>query len=124
MTTATAITPGVQTLIMAGGRGERLYPLTASRPKPAVAIRWRFRIVDFTLSNCLNSGLSRVSLLTQYRHEELQSYIRAKLEWLWTEMMRETLFVFHPAETTGIAEQPTPCSKTLQRCGIPNRNSF
>jgi len=66
MTTATAVIPNVQALIMAGGQGERLYPLTAFRPKPAVPFGGVFRIVDFTLSNCLNSSLSRVSLLTQY----------------------------------------------------------
>src|ERR1051326_7042223 len=77
MNLATTVIPSVQALIMAGGQGERLYPLTASRPKPAVPFGGVFRIVDFTLSNCLNSGLSRVSLLTQYKHEELQAYIKS-----------------------------------------------
>jgi glucose-1-phosphate adenylyltransferase len=79
-----AATPFVQTFIMAGGRGERLYPLTASRPKPAVPFGGVFRIVDFTLSNCLNSGLANVALLTQYRHEELQSYIQRTWSGLWS----------------------------------------
>jgi len=98
MTIATAVIPNVQALIMAGGQGERLYPLTAFRPKPAVPFGGVFRIVDFTLSNCLNSGLSRVSLLTQYKHEELQTYIHESWSGLWAETMRETLVCLPPRE--------------------------
>ena len=98
MNLATAVIPSVQALIMAGGKGERLYPLTASRPKPAVPFGGVFRIVDFTLSNCLNSGLSRVSLLTQYKHEELQAYIQQSWNRLWTEMMRKPLVCLPPGE--------------------------
>jgi glucose-1-phosphate adenylyltransferase len=97
MTIATALTPSVQVLIMAGGQGERLYPLTASRPKPAVPFGGVFRIVDFTLSNCLNSGLSRVSLLTQYKHEELQTYLQQSWSGLWTRMAREPLVCLPPS---------------------------
>jgi glucose-1-phosphate adenylyltransferase len=61
---------------MAGGQGERLHPLTVFRPKPAVSFGGIFRIIDFTLFNCLHSGLSRVSLLTQYRYEALHRHIR------------------------------------------------
>ena len=61
-----------EAFILAGGRGERLHPLTVARPKPAVSFGGSFRIIDFTLLNCLHSGLDRVSLLTQYRHEELR----------------------------------------------------
>lgn len=66
-----------QAFILAGGRGERLHPLTVARPKPAVSFGGMFRIIDFTLLNCLHSGLKRVSLLTQHQHEELHRYIRA-----------------------------------------------
>jgi glucose-1-phosphate adenylyltransferase len=97
MTMTMANTPNVQALIMAGGRGERLHPLTAVRPKPAVPFGGVFRIVDFTLSNCLNSGLSRVSLLTQYKHEELQTYIEKSWSGLWTEMTREPLLCLPPS---------------------------
>jgi len=86
-----AAMPSVQTLIMAGGRGDRLYPLTASRPKPAVPFGGVFRIVDFALSNCLNSGLANVSLLTQYRHAELQSYIQQSWSGLWSGFTSEPL---------------------------------
>jgi glucose-1-phosphate adenylyltransferase len=100
MSIATLVTPSVQTLIMAGGQGDRLYPLTASRPKPAVPFGGVFRIVDFTLSNCLNSGLSRVSLLTQYRHKELQNYLRQSWCGLWTRMTREPLVCLPPSGGT------------------------
>lgn len=72
-----------QAFILAGGQGERLYPLTVSRPKPAVPFGGNFRIIDFTLSNCLHSGLRRVSLLTQYMHEELEGYIRQCWSGVW-----------------------------------------
>ena len=64
------------TLVLAGGEGLRLSPLTRHRPKPAVSFGGMFRIIDFTLSNCFSSGLGRVSLVTQYRHEELHRYVR------------------------------------------------
>ena len=69
--------------ILAGGQGERLYPLTESRPKPAVSFGGMFRIIDFTLLNCVRSGLSRVSILTQYKYEELHRYIRKGWSNLW-----------------------------------------
>ena len=84
ITTATAGLPRTQALILAGGRGERLFPLTALRPKPAIPFGGVFRIVDFTLSNCLNSKVSRVALLTQYRHDELHSYIRNFWSEVWS----------------------------------------
>ena len=72
-----------RTFILAGGQGERLQPLTASRPKPAVSFGGMFRIIDFTLSNCMHSGMAAVSLLTQYRHEELHRYLRESWWELW-----------------------------------------
>jgi len=63
------------TLILAGGEGKRLYPLTKDRAKPAVVFGGIYRIIDFTLSNCLNSGLRKIHLLTQYRSHSLQSHM-------------------------------------------------
>jgi glucose-1-phosphate adenylyltransferase len=63
------------TLILAGGQGERLYPLTRDRAKPAVPFGGMYRIIDFTLSNCLNSDLARVYLLTQYKSFSLDRHI-------------------------------------------------
>ncbi|TKJ42506.1 glucose-1-phosphate adenylyltransferase [candidate division LCP-89 bacterium B3_LCP] len=64
------------TLIMAGGRGERLYPLTKDRAKPAVSFGGDYRIIDFTLSNCFNSNLRAIYLLTQYRSMTLDRHVR------------------------------------------------
>ncbi len=66
----------VITFIMAGGKGERLYPLTKDRTKPAVPFGGIYRIIDFTLSNCINSGLRKIYLLTQYKSASLQRHIR------------------------------------------------
>lgn len=70
------MTRTVLTFIMAGGKGERLYPLTRDRAKPAVPFGGIYRIIDFTLSNCINSGLRRIYLLTQYKSASLQKHIR------------------------------------------------
>ena len=64
------------TLLLAGGQGERLYPLTRDRAKPAVPFGGMYRIIDFTLSNCLNSGLRQVYVLTQYKSLSLENHIR------------------------------------------------
>lgn len=66
----------VLTFIMAGGKGERLFPLTRDRTKPAVPFGGIYRIIDFTLSNCINSGLRKIYILTQYKSESLQRHIR------------------------------------------------
>jgi glucose-1-phosphate adenylyltransferase len=63
-------------IILAGGAGSRLHPLTADRAKPAVPFGGRYRIIDFTLSNCINSGLRRILVLTQYKSHSLQKHLR------------------------------------------------
>jgi glucose-1-phosphate adenylyltransferase len=65
------------TFILAGGQGTRLHPLTLNRPKPAVTFGGVYRLIDFTLSNCFNSGMGRINILTQYQCESLHSYVRA-----------------------------------------------
>ena len=64
------------TIILAGGQGERLYPLTKDRAKPAVPFGGIYRIIDFTLSNCLNSGLRKIVVLTQYKSFSLDKHLR------------------------------------------------
>lgn len=66
---------GIVTFILAGGRGERLYPLTRDRAKPAVPFGGLYRIIDFTLTNCLHSGLRQVFVLTQYKSLSLERHI-------------------------------------------------
>ncbi len=67
---------GLTTIIMAGGRGERLDPLTRNQAKPAITFGGIYRIIDFTLSNCLNSGIRRIYVLTQYGSFSLDQHIR------------------------------------------------
>jgi glucose-1-phosphate adenylyltransferase len=63
------------TLVLAGGEGKRLRPLTTERAKPAVFFGGIYRIIDFALSNCINSGLRKIYLLTQYRSHSLQRHL-------------------------------------------------
>ena len=62
-------------LILAGGRGTRLFPLTRQRSKPAVPIAGKYRIIDIPISNCLNSDLRRIFVLTQYNSESLNKHL-------------------------------------------------
>src|SRR5215472_11257162 len=63
-------------IVLAGGVGERLYPLTKERAKPAVYFGGPYRIIDFVLSNCINSGLRRIFIATQYKSLSLNRHIR------------------------------------------------
>ncbi|MDF1612099.1 MAG: glucose-1-phosphate adenylyltransferase [Stygiobacter sp.] len=63
------------TMILAGGQGERLFPLTKERTKPSVPFGGKYRIIDFTLSNCLNSGLRRIFVITQYKSDSLSRHL-------------------------------------------------
>jgi glucose-1-phosphate adenylyltransferase len=63
-------------IVLAGGAGERLYPLTKERAKPAVYFGGPYRIIDFVLSNCLNSGLRRIFIATQYKSLSLNRHVR------------------------------------------------
>jgi glucose-1-phosphate adenylyltransferase len=65
----------VLSLILGGGRGTRLYPLTRYRSKPAVPIAGKYRLIDIPISNCINSGLNRVYVLTQFLHVSLHRHI-------------------------------------------------
>ena len=73
-------------LVLAGGRGSRLHELTDIRSKPAVYFGGKFRIIDFTLSNCLNSGLRRISVLTQYKSHSLLRHLQRGWSFLKPEM--------------------------------------
>jgi glucose-1-phosphate adenylyltransferase len=65
----------VVTIILAGGQGKRLYPLTQKRSKPAVPVAGRFRLIDIPISNCIHSDLRRIFILTQYSSESLHRHI-------------------------------------------------
>ncbi len=68
-------------MLLAGGQGSRLYALTSSIAKPAVPYGGKYRIIDFPLSNCINSGIETVGVLTQYQPLELNEYIGSGMPW-------------------------------------------
>ena len=76
----------VATLLLAGGKGDRLQPLTRDRAKPAVPFGGCYRIIDFTLSNCINSGLRRVLVITQYKAASLDHHINLAWRFLCREL--------------------------------------
>src|SRR4030066_1469193 len=67
---------GILAMILAGGKGERLHPLTLHRAKPAVPFGGIYRIIDFTLSNCINSNIRKIAVLTQYKSMSLYRHLR------------------------------------------------
>jgi glucose-1-phosphate adenylyltransferase len=66
----------IHTFVLAGGKGERLWPLTRDRAKPAVPFGGAYRIIDVTLSNCINSGIRKINVLIQYKSHSLQRHLR------------------------------------------------
>ncbi|MBN2325554.1 MAG: glucose-1-phosphate adenylyltransferase [Candidatus Omnitrophica bacterium] len=87
------------TLILAGGQGERLFPLTKDRSKPSVPFAGSYRIIDFTLSNCINSGLRHIFVLTQYKSQSLNRHIRDGWSLLSSEL-REFIETVPPQKRT------------------------
>jgi len=69
------LTSGTMAIIMAGGRGERLRELTTGRAKPAAPFGGKFRIIDFVLSNCVNSGIRQIAVMTQYKAQSLIQHV-------------------------------------------------
>lgn len=90
----------VLTLILAGGKGTRLEPLTLDRSKPAVPFGGIYRIIDFVLSNCINSGLRRILLLTQYKGASLDRHVNVGWHFLCREL-GEFIDVLPPQQRVG-----------------------
>ena len=87
-------------IVLAGGAGERLYPLTRERAKPAVFFGGPYRIIDFTLSNCVNSGLRRIFIATQYKSLSLNRHVR--IGWnVISEELGEFIELLPPQMRTG-----------------------
>ena len=84
-------------MILAGGRGSRLHELTNRVAKPAVYYGGKYRIVDFPLSNCANSGIEVVGVLTQYESVHLNSYVAAGTRW-GLDTKNSGVFVLTPRE--------------------------
>jgi glucose-1-phosphate adenylyltransferase len=86
--------------LLAGGQGERLYPLTRDRAKPAVPFGGIYRIVDITLSNCINSGLRRIFVVTQYKALSLNRHLREGWS-IFSDELGEFLQVLPPMRRVG-----------------------
>src|SRR5881392_2575977 len=87
-------------IVLAGGAGERLYPLTKDRAKPAVYFGGPYRIIDFALSNCINSGLHRIFIATQYKSLSLNRHIR--MGWsVVSEELGEFIEILPPQKRVG-----------------------
>jgi glucose-1-phosphate adenylyltransferase len=102
-------------IILAGGRGSRLKQLTDFRSKPAVPFGGKFRIIDFTLSNCVNSGIRKIGVATQYKAHSLIRHIQRG--WSFLDGRFDEFIQLLPAqqqidETSGTRAPPTPCSRT------------
>jgi glucose-1-phosphate adenylyltransferase len=87
-------------LVMAGGKGERLYPLTRDRSKPAVPFGGIYRIIDVTLSNCINSNIYKIMVLPQYKAQSLVEHIEAGWN-IFSYALGHYLKVVHPQMRTG-----------------------
>jgi glucose-1-phosphate adenylyltransferase len=91
----------VTAVVLAGGQGERLYPLTRDRSKPAVPFGGHYRIIDFTLSNCLNSGLRKMFVLTQYKSFSLERHIKRGWDPLVSANLAEYIYTVPPQLRVG-----------------------
>ena len=83
-------------LILAGGKGTRLFPLTKERTKPAVPFGGKYRIVDFALSNFINSGIYSVYVLTQFKSQSLLQHLRNA--WQFSELLTSQFIIPVPAQ--------------------------
>lgn len=92
------IMKNVLALILAGGKGERLHPLTIHRAKPAVPFGGHYRIIDFTLSNCINSNIRRIAVLTQYKSLSLDRHLALGWEYLLNPELGEYIFTIPPQQ--------------------------
>lgn len=88
----------VLALILAGGKGERLHPLTIHRAKPAVPFGGEYRIIDFTLSNCINSDVRRIVVVTQYKAYSLNRHLALGWEQLLNPELGEYIFTMPPEQ--------------------------
>ncbi|MBL8471817.1 MAG: glucose-1-phosphate adenylyltransferase [Rhodocyclaceae bacterium] len=93
------ITPRILAIVLAGGEGTRLAPLTAERSKPAVPFAGRYRIVDFVLSNLVNSHIHSIYLLVQYKSQSLIEHIRRS--WMLSPMFPEQFITVVPPQMRG-----------------------
>ncbi|MFA6316968.1 MAG: glucose-1-phosphate adenylyltransferase [Elusimicrobiota bacterium] len=91
----------VLVVLLAGGKGERLDPLTRDRAKPAVPFGGMYRIIDMTLSNCINSGLRKILVLTQYMSRSLDAHLREAWRFISRPHLGEFIDPLPPQQRTG-----------------------
>jgi glucose-1-phosphate adenylyltransferase len=102
MYTSGNITRNTIAMVLAGGKGERLSPITIGRPKPAVPFGGKYKIIDFVLSNLFNSGIRKVYILTQYQAYSLNKHVKESWgKWVGLGEFYDTI----SPETTNIGEQ-------------------
>lgn len=114
-------------MLLAGGQGSRLYVLTGSMAKPAVPFGGKFRIIDFPLSNCTNSGIDTVGVLTQYRPLELNTYIGSGSLGSWTVSTAAYIScrpTRAPAAPSGTRAPPTPSTRTSASWICTTRSTY
>lgn len=85
-------------IVLAGGKGERLHPLTLHRAKPAVPFGGKYRIIDFTLSNCINSNIRKIAVLTQYKSLSLDRHISMGWSNLFAQELNEFIYTIPPQQ--------------------------
>ena len=91
--------PNVLSLVLAGGEGKRLMPLTADRAKPAVPFGGTYRLIDFVMSNLINSGLRKIAVLTQYKSHSLNRHI--SLTWRMSTLLNQYVTSVPAQQRTG-----------------------
>ena len=104
-------------VILGGGRGTRLFPLTRQRSKPAVPIAGKYRLIDIPVSNCINSDLRRIFVLTQYNSESLNKHLSMTYKFdIFSLGVRHACWPpSRPRRArTGSRAPPTPCARA---CG-------
>jgi len=92
------LTRDILALVLAGGKGERLHPLTIHRAKPAVPFGGKYRIIDFTLSNCINSNIRKIAVLTQYKSLSLNRHLALGWEHLLNPELDEYIISVPPQQ--------------------------
>lgn len=114
-------------MLLAGGQGSRLYALTKKLAKPAVPFGGKYRIIDFPLSNCVNSGIDTVGVLTQYQPLVLNEYLGNGQPWD-LDRLNGGVFVLPPtrraAAATGTPAPPMPSARISPLLSVTTPNMF
>jgi glucose-1-phosphate adenylyltransferase len=113
-------------IILAGGRGTRLKQLTDFRSKPAVPFAGKFRILDFTLSNCVNSGIRKIGVATQYKAHSLIRHIQRGWSFLdgrFDEFIQFCRRSSRSTKTSGTRARPMPSTRTCISCAATSRST-